>query len=345
MLSIGGLFVVMARASDPAIPPYDGDMSFPMINGPTDPEEFSWEVVLGEDQELESIDDQHAQVFYTEGHHPAFDIFATASHDADGSSVPTSLSVSGGDVITLTVHHRAGDPAKGGAPFDYPINAGRGWEGGFTTQIVAGPPAEPLPEEGAGSSRAPALSSLRGQVGGPPTIPLGRPDEGKRLSPDFVIGRGKTYRGPVELIAYGWLAPRDAIPSSPRKQFCVWVEYLPDEINPGTCNRALDPEYDGKIAIDDKIQALGPPGRRYTEVGGRLVSEVASVQVAYHRHGHGLAVVDATIGSVAGSLQHKLHQPTPFAYFDARLPGLVNFSAIRVRAFDSSGNVIGEHQG
>jgi hypothetical protein len=346
-----------ARGDVPALPIYEGSMNFPAINGPSDPEDYSWQVELGANQELESIDDQHAEVYYTEGHHRAMGISAEPVHDAHRSTVPTTLSVSAGDVITLTVHHRAGDPLSSGAPFNYPIVAGHGPEGGFAAQVVVEPFAEPQPMGGAGSSRAPASSPcvsssascrrsrLRGHVGGPPTISLGRPDEGKRLTPDFVIGRGRTYRGPVELVAYGWLAPRDAIPSSPRKQFCVWVEYLPAQVNPGTCNRALDPEYEGKIAIDDGVQALGPPGGRYTEVGGRLAPEVASVQVSYHRRDHGLTVVDATVGRVTGNLQRKLHQPAPFGYFDATLPGLVKFSEIRARAFDGSGNLIGEDHG
>ena len=183
--------------------------------------------------------------------------------------------------------------------------------------------------------------AAQGQVGGPPTIALGPPDEGKRTTPDVVIGRGDTFGGPVELVAYGWRAPHDAIPSSPRKQFCVWVEYLPEEISYGTCNRALDPSYEGKVIIDSRVQALGPPGQRYTEIGGRLAPGVASVQVSYASGDHKLSVVNATVAQVTGSLQHKLHQPAPFGYFDAKIPDLVRFSAIRVRAYDRSGNFVG----
>ena len=50
--------------------------------------------------------------------------------------MPTTLAVVSDDVITLTVHHRAGNPAAGGAPFVYPITSGAGWEGGFQTQYV-----------------------------------------------------------------------------------------------------------------------------------------------------------------------------------------------------------------
>jgi hypothetical protein len=124
---------------------YDGAMTFKQIQGPSDPEEFSWEVQLGEDQELRSIDDLHAGVFYRDEERFAFGITATAAHDAEGSSVPTTLAVSAGNIVTLTVHHLAGNPAKGGASFVYPITGGVGWEGGFQTYIVEMPAPEPMP--------------------------------------------------------------------------------------------------------------------------------------------------------------------------------------------------------
>jgi PASTA domain len=102
-------------------------MSFPAIRGSSDPEEFSWEVELSEGQELQLVDSQHAMVNYVDGHHPAFGIAATPAHDASGATVPTSLAVSDGNVLTLTVHHRAGNPLADGAPFDYPVVSGSAW--------------------------------------------------------------------------------------------------------------------------------------------------------------------------------------------------------------------------
>lgn len=136
-------FVGLVSASaSAALPVYEGSMSFGAISGPSDPEEFSWEVQLGPGQELQGIDKLHAGVYYTEGHALAFDITAEAAHDVVGSTVPTSLEVTGENVVTLTVHHRAGNPAAGGAPFVYPIVPGAGWEGGFQVEIVAGPADE-----------------------------------------------------------------------------------------------------------------------------------------------------------------------------------------------------------
>jgi hypothetical protein len=113
--------------AESALPTFDGEMVFPAIQGPLDPEEFSWEVDLDEDQELQLIDSQHAVVYYAQDQHPAFGIAATSAHDVSGATVPTDLAVLDGNVLTLTVHHRAGNPAAGRAPFDYPIQAGEGW--------------------------------------------------------------------------------------------------------------------------------------------------------------------------------------------------------------------------
>lgn len=136
------LVFVPANAWAADVPPYEGGMGFPNISDSTGPEEFTWEVQLGEDQELRQIDDRHAAVYYVDSEHVAFGIQAEAAHDADGATVPTTLAVIQPNLITLTVHHRAGNPAAGGAPFDYPVVAGEGWEGGFQTHEVVMPPPE-----------------------------------------------------------------------------------------------------------------------------------------------------------------------------------------------------------
>src|SRR5690348_5355968 len=143
MLTVGMATVVGGMASAEPLPPYEG-MSFPMIQDAAGPEEFSWVVKLQEEQELRAIDETHAAVYYTEpGEHIAFSIEAAKAHAADGANVPTTLVVTQPNVITLTVHHRAGNSAAGGAPFAYPISQGAGWEGWFRTSPVdMGPPAE-----------------------------------------------------------------------------------------------------------------------------------------------------------------------------------------------------------
>jgi hypothetical protein len=129
-------------------------MSFPTIHGPEDPEDYCWEVQLFAGQELRQISETEAGVFYESGH-KAFGIEAEMAHDAVGATVPTTLTVTAPSLITLTVHHRAGNPAAGGEPFHYPVTRGIGWEGGREPVEIKGPPDEaelkpkplPLPPE------------------------------------------------------------------------------------------------------------------------------------------------------------------------------------------------------
>jgi hypothetical protein len=130
-----------ASAEAPEPPVYDGSQSFPTIADVSYPEAYSWTVTLGAGQRLVQVDEQTAEVQYASGLR-AFEITAEPAHDAEGASVPTTLAVVSPDVIELTVHHRAGNPAKGGAPFVYPVSAGFGWEGGSQTTVVKGPPDE-----------------------------------------------------------------------------------------------------------------------------------------------------------------------------------------------------------
>ena len=131
--------LAMTASSAFAHPLYSGLQMFPTIHSPADPEEFTWEVQLYAGQTLEQVDDRHAVVRYESGHE-AFTITAEAAHDATGADVSTTLTVTQPNLFTLTVHHDAGNPAAGGAPFDYPINAGEGWEGGFVSVTITGPP-------------------------------------------------------------------------------------------------------------------------------------------------------------------------------------------------------------
>jgi hypothetical protein len=128
-----------ATASAEPYPQYEGLINFQSIQGPDGPEEFSWAVKLYEGQELRAIDETQAAVYYA-SEHLAFQIEAVEAHAADGANVPTTLTVTQPNIITLTVHHRVGNPAAGGAPFDYPVNAGAGWEGGFQPYEIDGPP-------------------------------------------------------------------------------------------------------------------------------------------------------------------------------------------------------------
>ena len=145
-LAVVGAIAVMpasASADSASAPPFDGLMAFPSISGPSDPEEYSWKVLLSEGQSLVLIDSQTAEVVYEEDGTVSFSIRAEAAHDAAGSAVPTSLAVSEGKIITLLVHHRAGNPETD-EPFEYPVTSGKGWEGGTgTSELVVTPPPTP----------------------------------------------------------------------------------------------------------------------------------------------------------------------------------------------------------
>jgi sugar lactone lactonase YvrE len=131
-------------------PLYDGMMNFEAIRDASAPETFTWRVNLAPEQELKLIDADHIEVVYTGTDHTALSIMAAPARDAIGSSVPTNLSLSGPDEVSLTINHHAPSPA--GGSFVYPVVAGVGWEGGFQTYISELPPPEPLggEEEGGG---------------------------------------------------------------------------------------------------------------------------------------------------------------------------------------------------
>jgi hypothetical protein len=123
----------------------DGGQRFGQISGPEDPEDYCFEVTLGEEQELRQIDDRHVQAFYSTGQ-PSFEITAEQASDVEGASVPTTLTMTGSNIVTLTVHHREGNPLANGAAFHYPVVGGSGWEGGFhTVEVKMSPPTEQAP--------------------------------------------------------------------------------------------------------------------------------------------------------------------------------------------------------
>jgi hypothetical protein len=319
-------------------------MSFPTIAGSTDPEEFSGEVVLSEGQELEAIDDQHAEVFYTDGPHPGLGISAEAAHDANGSNVPTTLSVSDGNVITLTVHHRAGDPAQDGAPFDYPITAGQGWNGDYQTVIVAGPPAERDAggHEGAQPASLVKKRKRKGEIGGRPSTRLAPLGDGKQTTPALVIGRGALLGDPVEIAGAGWSAPK-YFETPGGDQFCVWIEFLAERSTSSMCGPVAQTASGKETVYIESFGESGGTGRpREAEITGSLAPDVASVQVSFRRHesrrtSHGHAVV----ALVNGELQKSLKQPAPFGYFVTKVRGRIVAKSLQIRAFDKEGHFVG----
>ncbi|MGC1853655.1 MAG: 6-bladed beta-propeller [Solirubrobacterales bacterium] len=115
-------------------PIFNGLTTFQSIRDISGPETYSWEVLLNEGQTLRSVDPLDAEIVNEDGMVVTL-ITAEPAHDAIGANVPTSLAVSEGNIVTLTVSHRQ-------ASFIYPVVAGSGWEGGYTTEIVLGPKDE-----------------------------------------------------------------------------------------------------------------------------------------------------------------------------------------------------------
>jgi sugar lactone lactonase YvrE len=167
----------------------DGGMIWNAIRDVTAPEEYSWRVELSDDQRLELVDDHHAVVYYND-HTPAFSITAQPGHDATGIEVPTTLAVSNGKIVTVTVHYKAGHEGK---PFVYPIIEGSGWEGGLTTTIIDfynKPPEEEEEEETAIED----VSYVRVAALGAP-VPLLNSNLPVALrDPTTVQAQGRSYR-------------------------------------------------------------------------------------------------------------------------------------------------------
>ena len=185
-----------------------------------------------------------------------------------------------------------------------------------------------------GSICAVADAAGKGEIGGPPTVGLGAPDEGTQISPALVIGAGSILSRRTEVVAYGWKAE----PASSAAEFCVWAMrplQLPEF---GTCGSALGQR---AIAVDMQIQAIAPKRARATSIGGRIAPEVAAVRLYFHRkkssrQDHAVALV----AQVNGGLQQRLKQPAPFGFFYAKVRGLVPFGAFKIQALDASGNVV-----
>jgi sugar lactone lactonase YvrE len=122
-----------AGGADTAIRPLtDGGMVWNAIRDESAPEKYSWRVDLGKHQEIHLIDEHHAEVYYNDLT-PALGITAEPGHDAVGTEVPTTLEVINAEIVTVTVHYKAG---REGKSFVYPILEGYGWHGGLTTTVV-----------------------------------------------------------------------------------------------------------------------------------------------------------------------------------------------------------------
>jgi sugar lactone lactonase YvrE len=202
-------------------PLINGGMTWNTIRDDTAPETYSWQVELGNNQELHLLDEHHAVVYYN-NLTPALSITAEPGHDAVGTEVPTSLSVSNGDIVTLTVRYKAG---HNGQPFVYPINEGAGWEGGLQTAFVDfynKPPEEEEEEEVGGQA-------------GDPSIAL------------FVLGPAiKDDSGSADQ-----LASPSSVESNHRyfKFTYCWPHHIPGDLGPPG---AFDPGFGGDLRVSNQ---------------------------------------------------------------------------------------------
>jgi tripartite motif-containing protein 71 len=127
----------------------DGGISFSLIRDASASEHYGFELSLGPDMSLRQIDYKSVAVVYEKENVTAFMVSAVPAHDAIGTEVPTSLSKTGPNLVTLTVAHKSGSP--GGSDFVYPVSGGTGWQGGYQTisfeMNEPPPPASPTDEE------------------------------------------------------------------------------------------------------------------------------------------------------------------------------------------------------
>ncbi len=143
-LAAFGVAGAAAEDGDPVAKPplLNGGTNFPTIKDASYPEQFIWEVQLGPGQELVQVDERTAHVLFEDGAR-SWTITAEQARDATGAEVPTSFAVVAPNYVQLTVHHKAGNPKAGGAPFRYPVSAGSPFTAGYSTVTFTMPPGEP----------------------------------------------------------------------------------------------------------------------------------------------------------------------------------------------------------
>jgi hypothetical protein len=137
-VTAGAVAVSGGTNVDAAIRPiYDGLMTYQSIRDATAPEGYSWDVSLHPGQTLKAVDLQHAAILNEDGTQGLL-ITAEPSHDATGKAVPTELVVGGGNILTLTVKHRAGG-------FVYPVVGGPAFQASYVAPVIYTPPPPPPP--------------------------------------------------------------------------------------------------------------------------------------------------------------------------------------------------------
>lgn len=162
LVAVLACFVLPAVAAAEPCPQFNGGYMFTDIQGPEDPEDYCWEVTLNPGQKLQQVDDQEIDVISKTGA-AAWVIDASPARDAEGASVPTTVLLTGETEFTLTVHHRAGNPAASGAPFRYPITTGESYKTGPATVVAQLTEEEPPPDPPAATTPTCTVPTLLGK--------------------------------------------------------------------------------------------------------------------------------------------------------------------------------------
>jgi hypothetical protein len=174
-------------------------------------------------------------------------------------------------------------------------------------------------------------------VGGPPSLEEGPNLPGKPSSPEVVVACGKSLVGPFQIVVY----------TDDQHSLCTIV--LGEAFGGGDCGGTI---HEGRLAHDGFLVTGGNwtwgrgPGRAFTALSGRVLPDVARVEVRYHRQGRkALSRANATVGQVDGELLGTLGQTEPFGRFAVVLPGCTIPQDLRILAFDAEGQMIGSERG
>lgn len=166
-------------------PVFYGVFDYQSIRDKAAPEKYSWEVKMSGNQVLNLVNDQYAEVKHAVKGTVAYGIVADPAHDSIGTTLQTSLDVSG-NILTLTVPHRS-------KQYVYPVVGGVGWEGGFTTSLAVMPPPE-TPLDLAALEVNTVTSSL--EVGPPEPVPANEADASTSALGELRKSFARTICGP-----------------------------------------------------------------------------------------------------------------------------------------------------
>lgn len=168
-----------------------------------------------------------------------------------------------------------------------------------------------------------------GEVGGPPTSDFDRCSrELKPCGDPVVIGVGRHFNGPVEIVAF-----------QSSLGLCIEVDVLREGAS-GTCPGEIHPPRGKAISAGGFSISLSRRSAS-TQVVGAVTPAVAAVRVRYRRQGRPKRAT-GLVAHVEGELQQRLEEEAPFAVFEATVRGCVPVERLRLAALDADGAVLGK---